>query len=1291
MSTALTPTTTTHTRLKTAFSSTVILGLLVAADWGTAAQVERSGVTAASGGQLLQRYVDTLELPDTRPIVVPIGTASWPVLVRASSARERTRSSSYDLEFLQTEALRRGRAVSFVPTDIRAEIDASELIAETGALDSYFQIPAGSALRIRGIDRGQQLLLENTNRDPMSVAIAGTTGGPPEVIEVWAGWGIALTPSLLPSSLGPFYDLEVRGVYRDLIVRFAYGDGGAVFSPAGPSTEVEPRWRPLRRRPGGLQPSSTEEIRLPEPASLLRVLVPGHTEDPAATAQGPGTVCDSVDNCYLIPELTGAVGAAEPASRRFVVRVPANWPPFVSLRRHHGSGAGPGSRPFTVVSVSAAARPVPVSPTDSAIGYRTLEQCKASGTSCPRCLAFVLPTRVLLGAEQRVAIRARGFNENDWASGYGQLVEEDGTCCDDTLQPVFGDSELSVPIHGSSTNCVSPESPNYVDLAPGNEWGDGDGELAEVEIRDARVLASLGSGQSDLSYSYSMQELPINADDAAEENDTIGTAAAVLQTTSYDLIISDSADYFSFVSPGSCTVTGNVTYDTNDVWGSSALTLRLRNASGTQLASNASSITYGPLGTATYYWQVTGGPNFYKLYFTLNCSVPTPTPTATRTATPTPTRTPTWTPTRTPTFTPTRTPTQAVPPSATPTPTWTPTRTPTRTPTPTLPPSTTPTWTPTRTPTWTPTRTPTNGPTVTPTWTATRTPTGVPTATPTRTPTQGPTASPTPTPGGGAPTQRPTVTATTQSISSIAVSWTTVPGASWYLLYRGASVIYDGPYTSYLDTGLSSNTQYCYTVMGYNGNGYGPMSYQSCATTLSNGGGCSYSLVPSGISIGPGSGSGNFQVQTTSGCSWSASSDSTSWLQVTGGQNGTGSGWVSWSASSNSGGQRTGTIWAGGQGYTVSQGGSGSVSPPTSAPSVSAYATSTSSIQLSWTAVDGATLYKVYRGSTRLYYGSDLEYSETGLQPATSYCYTVRGNNSAGDGPSSTQVCATTLGGGGGGATCTTDANTLCLLGSRFRVQVDFLDYSGNAGSARAVSVTSDTGYFWFFNSANVEVVAKMVSFCNGTSGNVGVYAGGLTDVQATLKVMDTATNLYREYSNPLGNPWLLIRDGPFSCTTGGGGPGGWGVPTAPLGGGANALLGIGQAGPPEVEDAPVVPDLPASCSPDGYSLCLLNSRFKVEAEYRDYSGNRGFARAVSLTSDTGYFWFFNSANVEVVTKMVSFCGGGAGNVGIYAGGLTDVEVKLKVTDTVYGTYREYTNPLGASWQLIRDGPFTCP
>ena len=115
-----------------------------------------------------------------------------------------------------------------------------------------------------------------------------------------------------------------------------------------------------------------------------------------------------------------------------------------------------------------------------------------------------------------------------------------------------------------------------------------------------------------------------------------------------------------------------------------------------------------------------------------------------------------------------------------------------------------------------------------------------------------------------------------------------------------------------------------------------------------------------------------------------------------------------------------------------------------------------------------------------------------------------------------------------------------------------------------------------------------------------------------------------------------------------------------------------------------------SGCAAETTALCLMGGRFRVTADFVDYSGAAGYGQAVALTSDTGYFWFFDAANVEVFAKMVSFCGSG-GNVAVYVNGLTDLGVSIHVTDLLDGTTKVYSNPRGQGFTLLRDGPFRCP
>jgi hypothetical protein len=83
-----------------------------------------------------------------------------------------------------------------------------------------------------------------------------------------------------------------------------------------------------------------------------------------------------------------------------------------------------------------------------------------------------------------------------------------------------------------------------------------------------------------------------------------------------------------------------------------------------------------------------------------------------------------------------------------------------------------------------------------------------------------------------------------------------------------------------------------------------------------------------------------------------------------------------------------------------------------------------------------------------------------------------------------------------------------------------------------------------------------------------------------------------------------------------------------------------------------------------------------VEVHWRDFTGGSGVGQAVQLTSDTGYFWFFDPANVETVVKVLD----GRSTNGarwVFYGALSNVEYRIVVTDTTTGAVREYVNPAG--------------
>ena len=67
-----------------------------------------------------------------------------------------------------------------------------------------------------------------------------------------------------------------------------------------------------------------------------------------------------------------------------------------------------------------------------------------------------------------------------------------------------------------------------------------------------------------------------------------------------------------------------------------------------------------------------------------------------------------------------------------------------------------------------------------------------------------------------------------------------------------------------------------------------------------------------------------------------------------------------------------------------------------------------------------------------------------------------------------------------------------------------------------------------------------------------------------------------------------------------------------------------------------------------------------------DADGRRGTGRRSPGTSDTGQFWFFSSQNVEMVVKVLNGCGFNQ-RYWVFAGGLTNVQVTLTVTDMANG------------------------
>ncbi len=238
---------------------------------------------------------------------------------------------------------------------------------------------------------------------------------------------------------------------------------------------------------------------------------------------------------------------------------------------------------------------------------------------------------------------------------------------------------------------------------------------------------------------------------------------------------------------------------------------------------------------------------------------------------------------------------------------------------------------------------------------------------------------------------------------------------------------------------------------------------------------------------------------------------------------------------------------------------------------------------------------------------------------------------------------------------CAPGDERLCLSGGRFQIEVTWQDFAGTTGRGHAVPLSADTGYFWFFGAANVELIVKVLDG-RGLNGHHWVFYGALSNVEYVVTVTDTQTGDVKTYLNPSGR-FASVGD-TSAFPTGG----------APIADTARTPTHHGEASSASVPSG--------FCVPSSSRLCLQAGRFAVEAVWKDFAGNSGSGTAVPITSDTGYFWFFAPSNVEVVTKVLDGRPLNA-KFWVFYGALSNVEYTLTVTDTLTGVQRQYHNPSG--------------
>ena len=237
--------------------------------------------------------------------------------------------------------------------------------------------------------------------------------------------------------------------------------------------------------------------------------------------------------------------------------------------------------------------------------------------------------------------------------------------------------------------------------------------------------------------------------------------------------------------------------------------------------------------------------------------------------------------------------------------------------------------------------------------------------------------------------------------------------------------------------------------------------------------------------------------------------------------------------------------------------------------------------------------------------------------------------------------------------------STLCLARGRFEAEVTWSDFDGRTGSGKPQGLSDDTGVFWFFDAASTDLVVKVLDG-RSINGHFWVYYGSLTNVAFELTVTDTATGERRTYSNPDGHFASIGDTEAFS---------------------SELLVSGSRVAPlhaewlaPRPTIAPKSQEL-AAC--EASRLCLgPRDRFEVSVTWSGFDGATGNGYGESWSESSGYFWFFDEANVELFVKILD----GReinGHHWVFFASLSNVAFELTVTDRSTGAVATYTNPSG--------------
>lgn len=275
------------------------------------------------------------------------------------------------------------------------------------------------------------------------------------------------------------------------------------------------------------------------------------------------------------------------------------------------------------------------------------------------------------------------------------------------------------------------------------------------------------------------------------------------------------------------------------------------------------------------------------------------------------------------------------------------------------------------------------------------------------------------------------------------------------------------------------------------------------------------------------------------------------------------------------------------------------------------------------------------------------------------------------------------------------DPETLCLAEQQFRVTAEWT--TSRAGDdwrpATAEPVSSNAGYFHFFDAQNPELLIKVLDGC-AINRHKWVYAAGMTDVGAGFRVTELATGRERVYrKTEVGRLMPTVTDTQaFPCAAEPSGVAADPAATGNAGAGVASLAAAHLATVPggQAARAPSSVSQPFQGPPwaNGPTY-VLNERFQMYGRWTSPT-DRGALHGAPMTRDSMAIHFFTPANIEIVVKVLDGCAIN-GHWWLFMAGMTDVEFDFRVKDMQTGQLWRVANALGKPFAPVRNlTAFSC-